>query len=274
MKLVRDILPKATAFLKGKDIPQAKRTAEELLAHLLGCKRLDVYMQFDTPLKEDELETYRGYLRRASQNEPYEYITGYIWFGGVKITVTKDVLIPRPETELILTHIQKKAVVPRKILDMCTGSGCLAIALKKMYPEAEVFAADISKAALDVARANARANGVDVTFIESDMFSSVEEGNFDIIVSNPPYITEKEYEGLQLSVKEYEPKIALVGGADGLKYYRELQSNLSKLSAIGLLAFEIGTGQGGDLFEIFKGGEVEKDWASHDRFFFLDQSKQ
>ena len=178
---------------------------------------------------------------RLVRNEPVQYVTGISWFYGLKLNVTKDVLIPRPETEELLQKISKIPLKKTKILDIGTGSGCIAISVKKLFPEAEVFASDNSETALKIAKHNAEKNDTEIIFINDDILKSKIQMNFDIIVSNPPYVTEKEKSQMDKNVLEYEPHNALfVPDTDALKFYTAItQFANKKLNSSGYLFFEI-----------------------------------
>ena len=207
---------------------------------------------------------------------PVQYITGQTKFCGLDFIVNEDVLIPRPETELLVETViafsYQSSAFSLKILDLCTGSGCIAIPLTKNIPECKIVASDISEAALDIARLNAEKNGVcdNIKFVQSDLFSNI-TGKFDIIASNPPYIAGYEFKSLQKEVL-MEPHIALDGGKDGLDFYRRIISEAARyLDRGGYLIIEIGFGQKEAISKIIKDYgelkllEVKKDFSGIDR---------
>lgn len=277
MKHALETLRLATEHLKKCHVASPRRVAEELLAAVLGCERIGLYMQFDQPLLESELGQFRSFIARAAKHEPYAYILGKVPFYHCVLTVTPDVLIPRPETEILLDTVcqqlkEKKCVV----WDLCTGSGCLGIGLKKAQPQHAVTLSDLSEKALKVARTNAGANGVDVHVVQGDLLDPFVGERADVVLCNPPYVTESEYVDLDVSVRNFEPKMALVGGREGLDFYTRLSAELPQfLNSGGKVFLEMGNAQGEKIKEIFAtpawtDGEVIQDWAGHDRFFFLE----
>jgi release factor glutamine methyltransferase len=280
MKTLGEVLTLTSDFLKEKKCSRFRRIAEELISHVLQLKRLDLYMQFDRPILETELETMRTLLKRAVKGEPVEYITGQVTFFHCEIALTKDVLIPRPETEILVDQacraLKQTPCLGKVAWDLCTGSGCIGIAVKKACPDLTVCLSDISEAALKVASSNAEQNGVDVELLQGDLLSPFQGRKADVIFCNPPYISSKEYLTLDASVKDFAPQTALVGGEDGLAFYRRLKEELpAYLNPCAKIFFEIGAGQGEALLSLFSGKSwknlrVEKDWAGHDRFFFLE----
>ncbi len=276
MKNIGEVLQLSTAFLQERGVHRARRLVEELLAHKLGMKRLDLYMQFDRPVEERELAKLREPLKRLLKEEPIEYILGEVEFCSCKIAIDSRVLIPRPETEILAEHILKR-IKGCVVWDLCTGSGCLGIALKKARPELDVTLSDLSSDALMLAKQNAKENQVEVNFLQGDLLAPFQGQKADIVVCNPPYISTSEYLNLQPSVRMFEPKMALVSGERGTELYERLARDLPLfLKEKAQVFLEIGTGQGPLLQKIFSEGiwtraEVEKDWAGHDRFFFLEK---
>ncbi len=280
MKTLGEILTISAHFLREKKCPRFRRDAEELIAHTLKLKRLDLYMQFDRPIQETELEVLRAFLKRAAKGEPVEYIVGEVEFYHCQLSVGPDVLIPRPETEILVDQacrILSAAVFRQQTAwDLCTGSGCIGIAVKRTCPDLSVRLSDISGKALEAAAINAHRNNVQVEFLQGDLLAPFDGCKADIIFCNPPYISAKDFLTLDPSVKDYEPREALLGGEDGLSFYRRLENELPfHLNPKAKIFLEIGAGQGGSVLNIFSGKgwknrRVEKDWAGHDRFFFLE----
>ena len=275
MKTLKEILSLAIQFLETHKVPRNRLVAESLLAHFLGMKRIELYMHHDRPLVENELAMFRVGLKRAKAGEPIEYITGSLSFFDCHISVNQNVLIPRQETELLLDlAIKRLQGNEKRALDLCTGSGCLAIGLKKARPDLEVVAVDLSAAALQVARKNGEANGVSVQWLEGDLTAPLQQ-KFDLILCNPPYIAASEFEGLDAGVRDFEPKMALVSGETGYEIYERLKVALPPILNEGAqVFFEIGSLQGEGVKKRFAGEmwsemEVLPDWAGHDRFFFL-----
>jgi release factor glutamine methyltransferase len=210
---VLKMLEWGTTYFQSHGIPSPRLSIEWLLAEVLHLKRLDLYLQFDRPLRQQELDQLRDWVRRRKQYEPLQYITGSTEFYDCTLKVNPDVLIPRPETELMVDLLLKRHTEDSlKILDVGTGSGCIAIALKKARPKWELVAVDISEAALKTAQQNAKLNQVEIDFRHVDAFaltSDLAAESFDIIVSNPPYIPPNEFEDIDQEVKAYEPHLAL-----------------------------------------------------------------
>lgn len=207
----------ATEYFKKKQVPDPRHSIEWLLADVLGCKRLDLYLQYGRPLSPDELNRIRPLVKRRAGHEPLQYITGSTNFMGCHIEVNPSVLIPRIETEqlveLLLESVPDLEHRPVNLLDIGTGSGCIPIAIKKMRPAWTCYGIDLSEEALSLAKQNAKANDRDVTFIKGDIFkldeiTTPDEG-WDIIVSNPPYIGNDEKPSLEKQVTDYEPSMAL-----------------------------------------------------------------
>jgi release factor glutamine methyltransferase len=268
VKSLSEIVKLSGQFLEERGHRRGKRVAEEIIAHVLGLKRMDLYLQFDKPLVEQELILIREMIKRCAKNEPPEYVMGAVEFFGCQIKVNPNVLIPRPETEILVEKLAKRA--KKGVLwDLCTGSGCIGIALKKANPELEVTLSDISKEALEQAKENARLNGVEVTFLQSDLLNAFQNKKADWIVCNPPYVSAAEYLELEPSVRNFEPKLALVGGERGVEVYERLSKTLpSYLNHGGEFFFEIGSSQKEALQQIFPGSRIENDWAGHPRFLF------
>jgi release factor glutamine methyltransferase len=230
-----DVLRLSTTYLGDHGSSSARLDSELLCAQALGLGRLDLYLQFDRPLDEHELTAIRELVRRRGKGEPVAYITGTRDFYGRAFTVSPDVLVPRPETETLVERALA-ALAPRagdgahiatsvRVADLGTGSGCIAITLAAELPGLEVVATDLSTPALEVARSNARRLGVDVTFVECSWADSL-SGHFDLVVSNPPYVTTGELESVDRDVRDFEPHTALLGGEHGLDAYRELLESL------------------------------------------------
>ncbi|WP_040591995.1 peptide chain release factor N(5)-glutamine methyltransferase [Schlesneria paludicola] len=233
---VRRVLEWTTAHLKksGSDTPRLD--AEILLAHARGCQRIQLYTQFDEPLNDAVRATMRGLVQRRAKAEPVAYLVGQREFFSLKFRVTRDVLIPRPETETLVIEILDAAKVRPNptILDLCTGSGCVAISTAKNNPQAKVTAVDISRAAIAIARENAAAHQVTdrVEIIESNIFEALPAGKqFDLIVGNPPYIPSAEIDQLDAEVAKHEPRLALDGGPDGMDILRRIIEQAPRFAA-------------------------------------------
>jgi release factor glutamine methyltransferase len=258
---VLSLLKKATEYFNEKGISEAKRSAEHLLAHALGQKRIQLYMRFDQPVSDDELERFRSFVRRRLANEPVQYIVGSTEFYGMEFELTSDVLIPRPETEHLVEAVvdwvraHDGASAPR-LLDIGTGSGCIPVAIAAQLPSCICTALDVSEAALNIARRNASRHGVEsrIHFLQHDILngSLPDEQRFDIVVSNPPYVAKADVAELQPEIRVHEPMLAITDNGDGLTFYRKIAGNaLTLLAPGGLLAMEIGYGQSSAVKNIF-----------------------
>ncbi len=251
---------------------------EVLFTEVLGCQRHDLYLDKDKILDKEKACLLAETLKRRANGEPLDYILGKTEFMGLEFKVDNRVLIPRADTEVLVEaviELSKEIKGEIKILDVGTGSGCIAVSLTKFIPQAFIDAIDISHAALEVAKVNAGLNEVEdrVRFSESDLFRNVEvsSGKYDIIISNPPYIVQKEIKQLSKEV-QYEPETALDGGLDGLDFYRRIiKESRSYLKSEGLLALEIGFGQRKCIenilqeYEYFNIIKVIKDYNNIDR---------
>lgn len=236
-------------YLSEKGIDSARMNAELLLAEILGCKRLELYLKFDKPLSEDEVVKYRIFLSRRSKGEPLQYILGKVEFFGMEFIVNENVLIPRQETEILVEIITEKYKTSSNlnVLDIGTGSGIISICLAKHLPDSTIYATDISENALKTAKLNADKNSVsNITFFKNDILNQEFDikTEFDIIVSNPPYVSLEEYSTLQKEIVNYEPKEAVTDNSDGYTFYKRISSLAGKiLKPSGELFFETGQGQ-------------------------------
>jgi release factor glutamine methyltransferase len=226
-----DLLKTVSQFLQDKGIENPRLNAELLLGKVLNLNRVHLYLQFERPLTSSELEAYREFVRRRAKHEPLQYILGETEFMGLPFRVNSHVLIPRPETELLVEEtlkLQNAFNSSRvEIVEIGSGSGCIAVSLAKHWPATQVYATDISDEALEVAGENARLNAVQerVTLVRHDFFSEWDASlpkQMDIFISNPPYIRQDEIKSLPSEVKEFEPLVALTDGADGLRFYRRV----------------------------------------------------
>ena len=250
MLTVLESLNLSTDYLQKHGIVSPRINAELLLSSILNCKRLDLYLAFDKPLSDDEQEKYRNFLKRRGKFEPLQYITGSVEFYGIEIKVNPSVLIPRAETEILIDTVieQVKKEDEINILDIGCGSGNISIALAANIPNCKVFGTDISKVALKISMENAEANGVKnkIEFYQKDIltddFSDLPK--MDVIVSNPPYISEEKFAMLQNEIKFFEPNIAVTDFSDGYKFYRAISERAKQLlKPGGKIFFELSENQ-------------------------------
>lgn len=250
---VRRLLTWTTRHFERKSVDAPRLTSELLLAHVLGLSRVHLYTDLDRPLEQSELGSFRALIERRTSGEPVQYLTGVREFAGRPFRVDPRVLIPRPETELLVEEVLG-ALGPLsapRLLDVGTGSGCIAVTLAAELPAATVVATDIDPAACAVARANAEALGVRLDIRQGDLLAPVaDEPPFDAVVSNPPYVRSGELAGLQREVQR-EPLRALDGGPDGLEVVRRIvDAAVDRLAPDGLLALEIGEEQGAQVRDL------------------------
>ena len=242
-------------YFKKKGVDSPRLTMELMLSHVLALTRFDLYLQFDRPLTEEELATLRQMVKRRAAREPLQYILGEAHFYRRVFKVTPDVLIPRPETELLVEESIRRAQSLR-CLDVGTGSGCIGITVALERPETEVIAIDHSASALALARENAEQLGArNIEFRQVDIFDTeavTALGSFDLLISNPPYISAADMTGLEPEVREHEPRIALTDNGDGFAFYHRFIELAPTLIRDGASLFlEIGYGQGPTLRRMF-----------------------
>jgi len=251
---VLKILRWTADYFRGKQIESARLDAELLLSATLEMDRVTLYVNFERPLNADELSSYREKVQRRASREPIQYILAETEFWSLPFNVNPAVLIPRADTEVLVEEVLKKMDGCCSVLDIGTGSGAIAIALAHEMPEIYVTAIDCSEAALEVARGNARRNGVEdrVACLAGDL-KSLPAGPFDVIVSNPPYIPSRDWEQLMPEVRDHEPRLALDGGDDGLEAYRRIAVQaVQVLSPDGWLLVEVGIGQATVVSALFR----------------------
>lgn len=256
--------------LRAAGVLEVESDAWLLMSAVCRIDRNFYYVYGNEEMIKEQEKEYMALLEKRAERIPLQYITGEQDFMGLTFKVNPGVLIPRQDTETLVEEALKAVTPGMEVLDLCTGSGCIAVSLAKFVPGAKVQGVDISPEALKVSEENARRNGVNVHFFLSDMFGQV-EGKFDMIVSNPPYIPTGEIQGLMPEVKDFEPHLALDGKEDGLWFYRILAGEGKKyLKPRGMLMVEIGCDQGKDVSRIFKDNgycdiKVRKDLAGLDR---------
>lgn len=247
------ILTWTKEYLTAKGIENARLEAEWLLCAATGLDRVGLYLNFEKPLNPDELTAYRTMVARRGRREPLQHILGTQEFCGLEFQVSPEVLIPRHDTETLVNEALARASGARTVLDVGTGSGCIAVILARRLPGAKVTALDLSSAALEVARRNADHNGVEIEFVHGSLLAPVAGRRFDLIVSNPPYIPSADIDQLQPEVRHGDPRCALDGGYDGLDVYRALiPGAVAGLNPGGWLLVEVGIGQAESVAELFR----------------------
>lgn len=278
---ILEVIQRSSDFLEKKGVATPRLHVELLLAHVLKMPRLNLYLNFERVLSAAEVKTLRELVRRRGQREPLQYIVGTTSFCGLELAVSRHVLVPRPETELLAERAwnflgQLPADGPARALDLGTGSGCLAIALAAHAPRARVDATDLSPDALSMARQNAARHQVAerIDFHQGDGFTALaRQRQFDLIVSNPPYIATAEIQTLQPEVRDYEPRLALDGGTDGLDFYRRIASEAGAfLRPDGRAMLELNDNGGQNVGKIFeqegwKVEAIEPDYNQRQRIF-------
>ncbi len=278
---IQKLLNLVTQYLTEKSVDSPRLSAELLLSHVLGLKRIELYTQYNQPVAKQELDRLRELVKRAGQNEPIAYLVGKTEFYSMEIDVTPDCMIPRPETELLVQRaieFLRTREGTQFVCDLCTGSGCIAAAIAKNHPNARIIATDICDAALAVAAINVQKHQLQdkITLLSGDLFDPIipqlDAGKFDLIVCNPPYVSSAEYEKLDKNIKDYEPRLALFAGDNGLDIYCRIIERVDlflKLDAA--LILEIGYAQGQAIKEmleqtqVFTEIKIEKDLHNNDR---------
>ena len=272
---VIDLLKWGEQYFSDNDFDNPRKEIEILLQDVLECNRVDLYLRFEEPLGKNQLKILREWVHRRKNREPIQYITGKAGFYNLVLNVTPDVLIPRPESErlveVLLETVDKKSNI--SILDVGTGSGCLALAIGKERPHASILGIDNSKKAISLSKLNAEMLEIgNVNFKEMDFLNNTIEEKFDIIISNPPYIPKKEMASLMSDVKKFEPYFALTDSADGLTFYHkiaEISQNI--IDANGWIFLEVGLGEHPNrakqifMNDNFKNVELIKDYNGDDR---------
>ena len=272
---IKELLNQGTIMLKNEDIEGPKNKARAILQHTLKKSREYLIIYDNKEVTKEQRAEYIKNLKRLILGEPLQYITGLQEFMKLNFIVTKDVLIPQPDTEILVEEVIKiaKTIENPTVLDLCTGSGAIAISIAKNIPNVKIIATDISKEAIEIAKKNAEFNGVlnNIEFIHSNLFAQLKNKTFDIIVSNPPYIPTGEIKSLPKDVRQ-EPVIALDGGKDGLDFYRKIFANGYKhLNRQGYLCVEIGYNQREDVKKIIDSQKryvetyCKKDLCQNDR---------
>lgn len=281
MKTVLETIQSGTPWLEKAGVEDARLNMEHLLAHVMGCRRMQLYLQFDRPLGEEILAPLRGLVTRRRNREPLQHILGTVEFMGREFLSDARALIPRPETEelveKILAHYKKGNLpAPARILDMGTGSGVIGLSLAHAFPDSHATLADVSPEALALARENAEKTGLPAergTFLLTNLFTAVSGGPFDLIVANLPYIAAGEVPTLSAEVQR-DPVLALDGGPAGTEIIADFLNQLRPHAAPGaLIALEIGAGQSSDLLPLMANSGLQEsrsvpDYSGRDRFLF------
>jgi release factor glutamine methyltransferase len=278
---IQKLLNWTTEYLTQKKVDSPRLSAELLLSYALDLKRIELYTLYNRVVEEEHLARLRELVRRAGRHEPIAYLVGKTEFYSIEFEVTPDCLIPRPETELLVQRaieFLRRRTGSRQVCDLCTGCGTIAVAIAKNVPDARVVATDISEAALGVAARNARKYQLEerIELLQGDLFDPLlppfDVTQFDLIACNPPYVSAAEYEELERNVQDYEPRLALYGGQDGLDLYRRICEQVGRhLKPDAALLLEIGYTQGPAVKELleqtglFTTIEIDKDLSGHDR---------
>lgn len=271
---IRNALEEGIKKLNSANILEAKLDTEYLLCYVLCCQRIDLILDARKEMTKEQYEAYVTFLQRRCEHEPLQYILGEQDFMGYSFYVKPGVLIPRQDTEILVEQAVNRIKTLRqeqpRILDLCCGSGCIGLSIKKLCPDIQLTLVDLSDSAIEVTNRNRERLEVDAEIIQSDLFMNV-SGKYHMIVSNPPYIRTKDIETLMPEVKEYEPFMALDGLEDGLHFYREIiEKARTYLYEQGEILFEIGFDQAEDVRKIFVANQfsnckVYQDLAGLDR---------
>lgn len=268
-------------YFKDKGIDSPQLSAQLLLSHVLNKTRLELYLNHEKPVPQEKLDQLRALVKQAGQHKPIAYLTGSTCFYSMDFIVDTNTLIPRPETEMLVekaVDFLRTRQGQQYALDLCTGSGCIACAVAKNFKDVKLIATDICEDALNIADKNVNLHKLNdkIHLLQGSLFEPVieqlDESRFDLIISNPPYVSESEYQELDANVKDYEPSKALLAGVDGLDIYKSIAELVgSFLKDDGLLLMEIGYRQGSSVKEIlqdtglFELIRVEKDFNDNDR---------
>lgn len=278
---ILSLLTLGSRCLQERGFEKPRQEAEELLFTLLSLTRIDLYLDSHRSISNEDDDAFRNRITRRGQHEPLQYITGQVDFCGLTLAVSSGVFIPRPETELIVEEAGRLSFAPHAILDICTGSGALAIALAKQFPSAKITAIDCSEIALETARLNQQRHQADqITFLQGDLFSPLtpQINIYDLIVCNPPYIAEEDQASMDLDVLLFEPKLALFSPDHGLSHIKRVLTDAPLfLTPNGILILEIGIGESGQLCDFIKECpftvRVVQDFSGIDRILICQWTK-
>jgi release factor glutamine methyltransferase len=276
---VIDLIHWGQQFLKAKQIESPRLNIELMLCDIIGCKRIDLYLKFDYPLSKNQLQTLREYVQRRVKNEPLQYIFGKTEFFNLTLKTDKRALIPRPETELLvgeaINELKSLNKVNPKLVEIGTGSGCIAISIAKNYPDVSIIVTDISSEALDLAKENSNLHSVEnIKFIKHNFLKEkFAVSNYDLIISNPPYIPKLLMNKLEQDILNYEPLNALTDGADGLIFYKRFSEIIEEAKNNLILILEIDGRNTDKVVELFDKNKyslkVKKDFANIDRILIV-----
>jgi len=259
---IQKLLNWITRYLTEKDIDSPRLSAEMLLSEVLSLERIELYTCFDTVVEKEKLGKLHQLVKRAGEKEPVAYLIGRCEFYSLEISLDNNCLIPRPETELLVeraVEFLRTRSGRQSVCELCTGSGCVATAIAKNFPSADIIATDISQAALSVAKKNVENHGLGarVRLLAGDLFEPVKvetpARKFDLVVCNGPYVSESEYEALDENIKNHEPASALLAGVDGLDVYRKVIAQAGDfLKNKAAIMLEIGSTQAGEIKTLFE----------------------
>lgn len=285
---IKKLLDWITEHFTQKGIDSPRLSSEILLSHVLRISRIELYTNFDKTVSKPDLDTLHKLVRRAAQHEPVGYLVGRAEFYSLTLEISKDCLIPRPETELLVERaieFLRKRSGHQFVCDLCTGSGCIAVAIGKNFTEADIIATDICDSALNIAAHNVDKHGLAdrIKLLCGDLFDPVipqlDTAKFDLIVCNPPYVTTAEYAAIDKNVKEYEPELALHAGPEGLDIYRRIVEKIEDfLKPTAALMLEIGYSQGPAVRQLLEQADcfaeikIEKDFHDNDRIVTAKKS--
>ena len=274
---IQNVISIAEIYLINHNISSSKLNCEILLCEVLNISRLDLRINSHQILTNHQLEQFEHYIRRRANNEPLQYIIGFIEFYNMRLQINKYVFIPRPETEYLVSIIANADINPHKILDICTGSGCISFALYRLF-NVKVEAIDISFEAIELANDNKKKLGLEnINFINcsiEEYFENEELEKYDLIVCNPPYVTSEDYAKLEAELF-FEPRIALTDGADGLTFYKLIAANIHRILSPsgGKLYFECGINQAEEICNMYKSigfkAQIIQDFAKINRYICI-----
>jgi len=289
-RTIQNLVNQTTQYLTDKGVDSPRLSAELLLCHVLQMQRIELYTHFDKAVTKEQVDKLQELVKRTGENEPIAYLTGKSEFYSLEFEIRPACLIPRPETELLVERaieFLRTRKGPQLVCDLCTGCGCIAVAIAKNFANCEIIATDISDAALETAAKNVEKNNLRnrIKLLCGDLLDAIiphlDVEKFDLIVCNPPYVSAMEFEKLEKNVKDYEPRLALYAGTDGLDIYRKIIQQVDAfLKADGALMLEIGYAQGQAVHKlledtgVFSEIRIEKDFHDNDRIVIAQKSQK